>query len=65
MKQQTQWREALSWWWDTPYVLIYDPQSVISSDPMTWSVPNPIVDEDVEVLELAQQLAILKKSNKH
>ena len=65
MKQQTEWREVLSWWWDTPYVLVYDPECAFSTDIMSWSVPTLTVDEDAAVLELAQQLAILKKSRKH
>ena len=65
MNDETQWREALACWWGSSFVFVYDPERLIDVDAVYWQMQNPVADADDEVLELAEQLAMLKKSNKN
>ena len=66
MTEKTEWLQVWSWWWGTPYLVVFDPKQVVRSDPLAWVTPSTrIDDEELEVQELAQQLVMLKRAKKH
>ena len=66
MPEKTEWLRVWSWWWGTPYLMVFDPKQAVLADPLVWLTPNSgIDDEELEVLDLAKQLVMLKRAKKH